>query len=60
MILGGRWSNPWWNGVLGSCERVATIDNPAAMPNQERGAGVAVCTTLRPWSDTWARFRHLD
>ena len=60
VILVGWWSNPWWSGMLGGCERVATIDNAAGMPNQEQGAGVAVCTTLRPWSVIWDRFRHTN
>ena len=60
VILVGWWSNPWWTGLLGDCERVASIDNAAGMPNQEAGAGVAVCTTLRPWSAIWSRFRHTD
>jgi hypothetical protein len=60
VILVGWWSTPWWSGMLGGCDRVATIDNAAGMPNQEQGAGVAVCTTLRPWSAIWERFRHLD
>jgi 4-amino-4-deoxy-L-arabinose transferase-like glycosyltransferase len=60
VVLVGWWSQPWYSGLLGSCERVATIDNAAGMPNQEQGAGVAVCTTVQPWSRTWPRFRHLD
>ena len=60
VILVGWWSSPWWSGMLGGCERVATIDNAAGMPNQEQGAGVAVCRTLRPWSVIWDRFRHTD
>jgi hypothetical protein len=54
----------WWGdqtgSSLGSCARQATIDNPAGMPNQERGAGVMVCRTLRPWSEMWSKFRHTD
>jgi hypothetical protein len=60
VILVGWWSPGWWSGTLDGCRRVGTISNEAAMPNQEQGAGIAVCTTLRPWSETWDRLRHLD
>jgi hypothetical protein len=60
VVLVGWWSSPWWSGRLGSCEPIATIDNAAGMPNQEQGAGVAVCRTLRPWSEMWSDFRHTD
>ena len=43
-----------------TCQVKARIDNAAAMPNQERGAAVSVCSALRPWSAMWGEFRHLD
>jgi hypothetical protein len=39
---------------------VRPIDNAARMPDQEQGGGVAMCTTLRPWSVIGNRFRHTD
>jgi hypothetical protein len=60
VILVGWWGEPWMSARLGSCRTKARIDNPAAMPNQERGAAVSVCTALRRWSRMWGEFRHLD
>ncbi len=60
MILVGWWGEPWMSTRLGACRTKARIDNAAAMPNQERGAAVSVCSTLRPWSQMWDEFRHLD
>ncbi len=60
VILVGWWGEPWMSTRLGSCQVKARIDNAAAMPNQERGAAVSVCSALRPWSAMWGEFRHLD
>lgn len=60
VILVGWWGEPGTSTRFGACSTKATIDNAAAMPNEERGAPVAVCSTLRPWSQMWDELRHLD
>jgi hypothetical protein len=46
---------------LGTCRRVARVDNGLGLDNQEQGVGVWVCPALGvPWSQSWARIRHLD
>jgi hypothetical protein len=60
-ILVGRWSPDWRSRWFGPCAQAATIDNDAAMPNQEQGAGVFICRGMpRPWSEIWPELHHLD
>jgi hypothetical protein len=41
------------------CRRQATIDNPARVPNQERGAGVWSCAgPAQSWNAEWPALRH--
>ena len=51
VVLVGWWGDPSGSSSLGFCERMATINNAAGMPNEEQGAGVRVCRSLRPWSE---------
>ncbi len=46
---------------LGSCQRVANVDNGLGLDNQEQGVGVWVCPQVTtPWSESWPGIRHLD
>jgi hypothetical protein len=41
------------------CHQAATIDNPAHVPNQERGAGVWSCAAPSiPWEAAWPSLGH--
>jgi hypothetical protein len=60
-ILVGWWGPEWSSRWFGTCSQVATFDNDAAMPNEERGAGVHVCPAMpRAWSAIWPEVHHLD
>jgi 4-amino-4-deoxy-L-arabinose transferase-like glycosyltransferase len=43
------------------CQTAATIDNGVGLENEEQGGTVFVCARPRqPWSELWAKLRHLD
>ncbi len=57
VIIVGRASTP---GV-GGCQMAGYADNEFGVPNEERGAPIAVCRTMpASWADVWPSYQHLD
>ncbi|QGN31969.1 glycosyltransferase family 39 protein [Microlunatus sp. Gsoil 973] len=54
--LGTRWPE-----IFTSCRRVATLESPPGVDNQEAGAPVQLCSGRKyPWSRLWPLIRHLS
>ena len=61
VVVVGHFSPSYISEHFTGCRLRATIDNPADIPNQERGAGVWSCTGPgRPWHDEWPSLRHYN
>ncbi|MGH2467284.1 MAG: glycosyltransferase family 39 protein [Candidatus Limnocylindrales bacterium] len=57
----GDWSDMSGSSLFAGCRIVATIDNGAGVPNQEKGKPVSVCSGIsQPWSTLWPILRHID
>lgn len=61
VVVVGHFSPSYLSEHFTGCQQRATIDNPAHIPNQERGAGVWSCTGPRhAWHDEWPSLRHYN
>jgi hypothetical protein len=61
VVVVGDFSAPYLALHFRDCVRAATIDNPAHVPNQERGAGVWTCAgPVQPWHIEWPSLRHYN
>lgn len=59
VVVGGQSfsASDWFE----SCETVDELDNGVGVDNEEQGMPIIVCSgQIEPWSELWARFRHLD
>ncbi len=59
VVVGGqaRAATAWFT----SCRVVDRLDNGIAVPNEEQGQPIMVCSGRRePWASLWPRVRHLD
>lgn len=59
VVVGGQAvrAQEWFD----SCRTVGELDNGVGVDNEEQGMPILVCSgPIEPWSELWARFRHLD
>ncbi len=61
VVVVGHFSTAYVVAHFAGCELRATIDNPAHVPNKERGAHVWRCTgPVHQWRDEWPSLRHYN
>jgi hypothetical protein len=55
IVVVGQYTPAFLSAHFDGCQRRATIDNPAGVPNDEKGVHVWTCTgPTQPWHQEWA------